>query len=118
MKKIAFGVISDILSYMKSFDLGKYFELDETEIKKRCHEKYKGRLFKVKRDNISRDVWSNLEDYDQEYYKANYRWRTDGCCKQQEKKKLLTNGTSHITIYLNLSMNAVRVSDAGQQGAS
>ena len=45
-------------------------------------------------------------------------WRTDGCCKQQEKKKLLTNGTSHITIYLNLSMNAVRVSDAGQQGAS
>lgn len=45
-------------------------------------------------------------------------WRTDGCCKQQGKKKLLTNGTSHITIYLNLSMNAVRVSDAGQQGAS
>lgn len=75
VKKIAVGEITDILSYMKSFDLGKYFELDETDIKKRCHEKYKGRFFKVKRDNISRDVWSNLEDYDQEYYKANIRVR-------------------------------------------
>lgn len=36
VKKIAAGEITDILSYMKSFDLGKYFELDETDIKKRC----------------------------------------------------------------------------------
>ena len=33
-EKIEAGKITDILSYMKSFDLGKYFELDETDIKR------------------------------------------------------------------------------------
>ena len=74
VKKISSGEVTDILSYMKTFNLGEYIGLDEKEIKKICREKYNGRFYKVKRgkkQEINRATWKNLEDYEEGFYKAN-----------------------------------------------
>lgn len=50
VKKIASGEVTDILSYIKTFDLSEYVGLDEHEIKRRCQEKYGDRYFLVKKE--------------------------------------------------------------------
>lgn len=73
IKKISLGDITDILSYIKVFNLGEYLGLDEEEIKYRFHKKYDGRFFKIireKNSNINKDAWRNIEEEDENYYKA------------------------------------------------